>query len=115
MTNDELVVTSQNPYHDTLYTAAVGIDDTRLHRAVGWLQADLAAFLVEALERGFSTVEQGDDLLAIASLLAALDDDVVAVAEMVFDHAVPAHAQDIYAAARVEHGFQVEFFAIFDG
>src|SRR5438045_3937917 len=115
MTSDNSVVTSQYPYHDALDLAAVGVHDAGFHGAVGRLEADLAAFLVEALEGGLTGVEQGDDLLAVAGALAALDDDEVAVAEVILDHAVAAHLQDVHAALAVEQGLQVQLLAVLDG
>src|SRR5688572_13219260 len=110
------LVATKHADHDALHLALVGVDDARLHALVGRLEADLvAAFLVEALERGLAAVEQGHDLLAVARALAALDDDVVAVAEVVVDHAVAADAQDVHPVLRVEHLLEVELLAVFDG
>src|SRR4051812_26409705 len=94
---------------------AVGLDDAGLHRVVGGLEADLAAFLEVALEGGLAGVEERDDLFAVAGGVAAFDDDVVAVAEVVFDHGFAADAEDVDAGAGLEHGFEVDFLAVFDG
>src|SRR3954470_5330097 len=115
MITDQSVVTSQHPDHDTLNLAAVGVDDAGFHGAVRGLEADLAAFLVEALEGGLAGVEEGDDLLAVAGALAAFDDDEVAVAEVILDHAVAAHLQDVDAALAVEQGLEVQLLAGLDG
>src|SRR5689334_15972700 len=110
------LVASQHADDDALDSASVGIDDPRLHRGVCGLKTDLVAGLfVKALERRFAGVEQGDDLLAVACGLAALDYDVVAVAEVVFDHALAADAQAVHADFALEHRFEIDFFAVFDG
>src|SRR5215218_8086001 len=107
------VVASEDADHDALDLAAVGLEDPRLHAAVGGLEADLAAgLLVEALEGGFAVVDEGDDLLAVAGVLAPLDHDVVAVAEVVVDHALAADAEDVDAGLGVEQLLQVELFAV---
>src|SRR5687767_4907256 len=91
-------VTARDADDDALDLAAVGLDDAGVHRGVGRLEADFSAgLLVEALEGRFLAVEQRDDLLAVAGRLAAFDDDVVAVAQVVVDHALPADAQDVDA------------------
>src|SRR4051812_41743915 len=94
---------------------AVGLDDAGLHRVVGGLEADLAAFLEVALEGGLAGVEEGDDLFAVLGRVAALDDDVVAVAEVVFDHGFAADAQDVDAVLGLEHRLEVDLLAVFDG
>src|SRR3954451_327938 len=104
MTTDQSVVTSQHPDHDTLNLAAVGVDDAGFHGAVRGLEADLAAFLVEALEGGLAGVEECESLRACAGALAAFDDDEVAVAEVIPCYAVAAHLQDVDAPFAVEQG-----------
>ena len=59
--------------------------------------------------------QQRDDLLAVAGLLAALDDDVIAVAQMVLDHRIAADFEDVDAVFGVEQLFHVELFTVFDG
>src|SRR4051812_25645089 len=91
------VIRAEDADDDALHAAAVGVDDAGFHRAVGGLEADLAAFAVEALERGLAGVEEGNDLLAVAGVFAAFDDDEIAVAEVVFDHRFAAHAEHVDA------------------
>src|SRR5688572_19569352 len=111
-----LVIAAEDANHDALDLAAVRLDDAGLHRAVGGLEADaVAAFLVESLEGRFAAVQQGDDLLAVAGGLAALDDDVVAIAEVILDHALAADAQDVDAVLGVEHRLEVDLLAVLDG
>src|SRR3990172_2541028 len=66
----------------------------RLHLAVGGLEADPVALLVEALERGGAVLEERDDDVTIARRGLLLDHDVVAVVDVVLDHRLPADAQD---------------------
>jgi len=65
----------------------------RLHRFVGWLQTDVVFLLVEALERHI-IVDHRDHPFAVGGGRLLLDDDVVAVLDMAFDHGVAAHLQD---------------------
>src|SRR5215210_3760532 len=70
----------------------------RLHRAVGGLQADGASALpVELLEGGVLAAEERDHHLAVARGLAVLDDDVVAVADLLLDHGVALDLKDVCA------------------
>ncbi len=108
-------VASEDADDDALDFDSVGGDDSGLHGVIGGLEADVGAFFVEALEGGFAGVEEGDDLLAVAGGFAALDDDVVAVAEVVFDHGLAADAEDVDALLGGEHLLEVELLAVFDG
>ena len=74
----------------------------RIHGAIGRLKADAAAFLVEALKGGVAFFQQGDDDIAIAGGFAALDDDIVAIGNVIFDHGIALHAQHIRAMAGIE-------------
>src|SRR5205807_2327201 len=68
------VIASQDADDDALDFALVGVDDAGFHAGVGGLEADFVAGLaVEALEGGFTGVEEGDDLLAVAGAFAAED------------------------------------------
>src|SRR4051794_35632981 len=78
------VVAPQHADDDPLHPAAVGVDDPGFHILVGGLEADLvAAFLVEPLERRLAAIQKGHSLLAVAGVFTPLDDDEVAVAEMI--------------------------------
>src|SRR3954471_11349189 len=110
-----LVVAAQDANHDALDADAVGLDDAGLHGVVGGLEADLAAFLEVALEGGLAGVEEGDDLLAVLGGVAAFDDDVVAVAEVVFDHRLPADAQNVDAVLSLEPRLEGALLAVLAG
>src|SRR4051812_30685498 len=88
-----LVVAPQHPDDDALHPAPIGVDVAWLHRLIRRLQADLGSLLIEALEGRLAAVEEGDDLLAVAGVFAPFDDDEIAVAQVIVDHAVAAHAQ----------------------
>src|SRR5439155_5246979 len=85
-----ILITSQHPNYDSLHLAAIGVHDPWLHCAVGRLQADLRAFLVESLKSCFAAVQQGDNLFTVAGGFTALDDNVISITKMIVDHAVAA-------------------------
>src|SRR3982074_1213011 len=61
------------------------------HLGVGGLQADHAAFAIEALEGGVGAVDEGDDDLAFAGCGGALDQDVVPGDDVLVAHGVTAY------------------------
>src|SRR5207253_4987207 len=68
---------------------ALDLDVTRvdrLHLAVGRLQADPVLLTEEPLQRRAAVFQQRDDDVAVARGVLRLDDDVVAVIDVVFDH-----------------------------
>jgi hypothetical protein len=76
------------------------------HFGVGGLQADHAAFAVEALEGGVGAVDEGDDDLAFTGGAGALDQDVVAGDDMLVAHGVAAYfeGEDLAVADDVREG-----------
>ena len=71
-----------------------------VHLGVGGLQAHERAFEVEALEGGFGTADEGDDDVSLAGDIGALDEDVVAVDDVLVAHGFSAHLQgEDFAAA----------------
>src|SRR6188474_978778 len=71
----------------------------RLHRIIGGLQSDPAAgFAIEPLDRRALAVDQRDDGLARIGLIPLLNDDVVAVFDVLVDHLVAADLEDVTAA-----------------
>src|SRR3954468_2749209 len=90
------------PHHsddDALDLYLIGIDEDRLHRGVGRLQADLVAGVaVELLERDVRAADQRDHHLAVVGALAILDHDEVAVADLLVDHRIAADAEDVGVA-----------------
>src|SRR5438034_1117220 len=82
--------------HHTLHLDVVGIDEDRLHGRIRRLQADFAAGIpVKLLERHVRPAEQRDHHFAVVSRLAILDDDEVAVANLLVDHRVAADAEHV--------------------
>ena len=75
-----------------------GWTDDRLHRRIGRLQADVALLAIELLQRDVGAVEQRDHHFAVVGRAAILDDDVVAVADLLVDHRVPFDAEDVGVA-----------------
>ena len=87
------------------------------HLGVGGLQADHAAFAVEALEGGVGAVDEGDDDLAFAGGAGALDQDVVAGDDVLVAHGVAAHleGEDLAVADDVRERDAFGGFDGFDG
>src|SRR5690606_32810941 len=90
--------------HDALYHHTVRWEVHRLHALVRRLQPDLSiAFAVEPLHRGRLALHQSDHHLAILRSVARIDDDVVAIPDLLLDHRVAAHPQDVVIAATTQH------------
>src|SRR5437867_6821439 len=75
----------------------------RGHLSVRRLQSDAVLFLVEALQRGGVVLEKGHDDVPVARGVLLLDDHVVAVVDVIVDHRLPAHAEDVRLAAARRH------------
>jgi len=54
----------------------------RSHGGVGGLKANLGAFAVEALQRGVGAIHQRDHDFAVAGRIGFLDEDVIAIDNM---------------------------------
>jgi hypothetical protein len=92
-----------------------GGQDDGLHLRVGGLETDFSAgFAVEALEGGLFAADQGDDDFAGIRDLSLLDDDVVAVEDVVVAHGIALDLKDeaVLATGEVAEG---DGFAVFDG
>jgi hypothetical protein len=77
------------------------------HRRVGRLQPHLPVLAVELLQRDVGAAEQRDHHLAVVGRLPILDDDEVAVADLLVDHRVALDPQDVRVALadqRFGHG-----------
>src|SRR5919108_1664651 len=86
--------------HHALHDHVALVETQRLQVLVGGLQPDPAAGLaVKALDRGALSMDQRDHGLAGIGLVTLLNDDVVAVLDVLVDHGVPAHLQDVAATA----------------
>ena len=87
------------------------------HLGVGRLQADHAAFAVEALEGGVGAVDEGDDDLAFAGGAGALNQDVVSGDDVLVAHGVAAHfkGEDLAVADDVRQRDALCGFDGFDG
>src|SRR5262245_6583467 len=75
------------PDHHALDLQLVLADEDRAHARVGGAQLDARAAAVVLLDGGV-VADEGDDGLAVAGVALALDDDDVALADAVVDHAV---------------------------
>src|SRR5258705_3688951 len=86
--------------HHALDDDVALIQPERLHLVVGRLQPDPPAGLaVKPLHRGSLTIDQGKHSLAGLGLVAFLNDDVVAVLDVLVDHRIAAHLEDVAAPA----------------
>ena len=61
------LVAAHHSDHDTLDLHLVRLDDDRLHRRIGRLQADVPLLAIELLERDVGAVDKGDDHFAVFS------------------------------------------------
>src|SRR5262245_26572739 len=84
---------------DTLDLHLIGIREDRLHRGIRRLKADLSAGIaIELLQRDIGAAQQSDDHLAVVRRLSILDDDEIAVANLLVDHRIAPHAQHVRVA-----------------
>src|SRR5262245_16442991 len=85
---------------DALHDDVALVEAQRLQRVVGGLQPDPPTGLaVESLDRGAFSVDERDHRLAGVGLVSLLNDDIVAVLDVLVDHRVAANLQDIAATA----------------
>src|SRR6185503_6670355 len=71
-----------------------------LHGRIGGLQPDPAPWLtIKALHGSAVAMHQGNDGLAAVGLITLLHDDEVAVLDVLVDHRLAAHLEDVTAAA----------------
>jgi hypothetical protein len=112
-----LRVLAEDTQHLSLDADVGGRGVDRGHFGVGGLQADHAAFAVEALEGGVGAVDEGDDDLAFAGGAGTLDQDVVAGDDVFVAHGVAAHleGEDLAIADDVGEGDTFRGFDGFDG
>src|SRR5205823_5187263 len=74
------------------------IDDDRRHGSVGRFQADAIPFAEELLQRHL-VVDHGDNPFAVLGRLLFLDDNIIAVLDVVFDHRVATDLEHIATGA----------------
>src|SRR6266550_594846 len=115
-----LLIFPDDADHDALDDDVALVEPQRLHLVVRRLQPDPPAGLaVEPLHRGPFTMDERNHGLTGVGLVAFLNDDVVAVLDVLVDHGVAAHLQDVAAAAPrqelVRHGDRLITRDRFDG
>src|SRR5258706_8326461 len=101
------LILPHDPDDHALHLHLVWIDHQRLHRRVGRLEAHAAVLAVELFQRDIEPAKQRDHHLAIVGGLAILDDDEVAVADLLVDHRVALDAKHVgvaLAGQRLRHG-----------
>lgn len=85
-----------------------GVDEDRLHGGVRRLQADTTARVaVELFQRDVRAAQQRDDHFAVIHGLSVLNDDVIAIADLLINHGLAPDAQDVRVALPhevVRHG-----------
>src|SRR2546423_11472300 len=95
-----LLIFPDDADHHALDDDIALVEAQRLHFLVGRLQPDPPAGLaVKPLHRGAFTMDERDHGLAGLGLVAFLNDDVVAVLDVLVDHRVAAHLQNVAAPA----------------
>src|SRR5436309_3612468 len=104
-----LLIFPDDADHHALDDDVALVEPQRLHFLVGRLQPDPPTGLaVEAFDRGPFPMDERNHGLAGVGLAAFLNDDVVAVLDVLVDHRVAAHLQDVAASAPrqelVRHG-----------
>src|SRR5687768_1004973 len=60
-----LSIPAHHADHDALDLDLIGLDDDRLHRRVGGLQADVPLLAIQLLQRHIGSVEQGNHHFAV--------------------------------------------------
>src|SRR3972149_4439475 len=88
------LVFSQKAHDYPLDRSLILGDEDGLHRRVGRLQTDLLVLPVELLESGLLSVEKRDHDFPVPGVGAALDDDVVPVADLLVHHRLPPHLEE---------------------
>jgi hypothetical protein len=78
-----------------------------LHGGVGGLQAVSTRLSIEAFQGSLLAGKDGHHGLAISGILAALNEDQVAVSDGIVDHGVALHTQGIDLSAPGDEGMQV--------
>src|SRR5438093_6241729 len=104
-----LLIFPDDANHHALDDDVALVEPQRLHPVVSRLQPDPPARLaVEPLHRGPFSMDERNHGLAGLGLAAFLNDDVVAVLDVLVDHRVAAHLQNVAASAPrqelVRHG-----------
>ncbi len=83
-----LLVSPHQADQPALNIDLIGSEDSRLEFGVGCFESNRRALLAQPLERRFFLFNQGDDDVAVLGVVAAADDDGVAVVNASFDHRV---------------------------
>src|SRR5271166_267435 len=83
-----------NANQDAEDLSVVARYDNRLHVAVRGLQANMLIFGVKALESRL-IVDHGDDPFAIVGSFLLLDDHIIAIVNVVFDHGITANLEGV--------------------
>src|SRR2546427_5119567 len=95
-----LLIFPDDANHHALDDDVALVEPQRLHLVVSRLQPDPPARLaVEPLYRGPFPMDERNHGLAGLGLVAFLNDDVVAVLDVLVDHRIAAHLEDVAASA----------------
>ena len=96
-------ILSQNSDYSTLDCHIRSRNDDRIHSCIGWLQANFIAFAIKAFEGGVGTLDKGDDNVAVVGDLSFLDQNVIAVEDVLILHGLAAHLEhkNIFGAGEI--------------
>src|SRR5579871_89942 len=98
---------SHFPLHLPLIVPLFGADDDGVHLRVRRLQTDVVLLFVDALEGscaafGIACLVGGNDDVAVVDVSSRINQHVVAVSDMIFDHGLPTHQQHILTSVLTE-------------
>src|SRR5258708_6397297 len=99
-------------HHHTLDHDVALVHAQRRHGGIGGLEPDPAPWLaIEAFHGGARALHQGNHGLAVVGLVPLVDDDEIAVLDVLVDHRLAPHLQHVAAAAAgnqlVGHGNRI--------
>lgn len=88
-----------------------------LHFSVCGLQTHHVSLRVKTLQRGFGTMDEGHDDLALACGSGALNQNIIAIDDVLIAHGIAADfkGEDIFVSNYVAQGDGLEVFSCLDG
>src|SRR5262245_54658132 len=94
-TPEPALVLPHDPHDHALHLDLRGVDEHRQHRRVGWLESHAAVVAIELLQGDVRPADECNDHFAVLGRFPVLDDDEIAVADLLVDHRVAPDAQDV--------------------
>ena len=109
------LVATEDADDDATDTQTAAVHEDRLHRRVARFESGEISRWVVALQGGFAVVDEGHHGFAGAGRRAGFDEDIVAMANLVFNHGLTLDLQHEAVAVLGEEVGEPESFAVFDG